>query len=101
MVGKWKYMRSSSTWEHLYDVVQDPAETDNHAGKALIAQRMCEVHMGEGLAVPDKSKRHQNVAVRRRLKAGQAEISPEMRRQLEALGYFGDNAVQDEPEDNE
>ena len=50
-VGNWKFMRSSSTWVHLYDVTADPKEKANKAGKAMIAQRLCEVHLGEGLAV--------------------------------------------------
>lgn len=89
-VGNWKLMRSSSSWVHLHDVIADRSEQKNLADEAHIARRMCEVHMGEGLATPDKSKRQQDITIQRKFKAGEADIDPVMRKQLEALGYFGE-----------
>ncbi|WP_428267424.1 sulfatase [Haliangium sp.] len=89
-VGNWKLMRSTSTWAHLYNVANDFDEDENLIETALIARRMCEVHLGEGLATPDKSKRQQDITTRRKFQAGQADIDPVMRKQLEALGYFGE-----------
>jgi choline-sulfatase len=89
-VGNWKLMRSTSTWANLFDVIADPDEQADRLDDAQIARRMCEVHLGEGLATPDKSKRLQDVTVKRQFKAGEADIDPAMRQQLEALGYFGE-----------
>lgn len=89
-VGNWKFMRSTSTWAQLYDVITDPGEQQNRIDDAQIARRMCEAHLGEGLATPDKSKRQQDITVKRQFKAGEADIDPLMRQQLEALGYFGE-----------
>ncbi|GAB4566450.1 MAG: hypothetical protein Tsb0020_18170 [Haliangiales bacterium] len=89
-VGDWKLMRSSSTWANLYNVSKDFDEDENLIDTAQIARRMCEVHLGEGLATPDKSKRQQDITIRRKFQAGQADIDPVMRKQLEALGYFGE-----------
>ncbi len=89
-VGKWKLMRSSSTFINVFDMEKDPGELNDLSKEALIARRMCEVHLGEGLATPDKSKRQQDIIVRRQFKAGEADIDPVMRKQLEALGYFGE-----------
>jgi choline-sulfatase len=89
-VGNWKLMRSTSTWAQLYEVVADPGEQQNRIDDAQIARRMCEAHLGEGLATPDKSKRQQDITVKRQFKAGEADIDPATRQQLEALGYFGE-----------
>jgi choline-sulfatase len=89
-VGSWKLMRSTSTWAQLYDVSADFDEQNNLIDDAQIARRMCEVHLGEGLATPDKSKRQQDVTTKRQFKAAEADIDPAMRQQLEALGYFGE-----------
>lgn len=89
-VGNWKLMRSSSTWLHLFDVVSDPDEQQDRSEDSPIARRMCEVHMGEALATPDKSKRQQDITIRRKFEAGEAKIDPQTRAQLEALGYFGE-----------
>lgn len=89
-VGNWKLMRSSSTWLHLFDVVNDPEEQKDRSKDSEIARRMCEVHLGEAVATPDKSKRQQDITIRRQFKAGEANIDPQTRAQLEALGYFGE-----------
>ena len=45
---------------------------------------------GEAQAAFDKKQRMQDVAIKRSFKAGEADIDPETRKQLEALGYFGE-----------
>ena len=92
-------MRSSSTWVKLYDLIADPHENQDRVEDSPIARRLCDVYLGEGLATPDKKQRLRNVTVRRRFKAGEARIGPDVRRQLEALGYFGDDDRDDEPDD--
>jgi len=89
-VGGWKFERSTGTLRELYDIRNDANEQTNVIDKNLIALRMCEIHLGEGLATPNKRRRMQNTTERKRLEAKKADIDPEMRRQLEALGYFGD-----------
>ena len=49
-----------------------------------------EVYLGEGLSVPTKTQRRLEVATVRKFKASDADIDPELRKQLEALGYFGE-----------
>lgn len=89
-VGNYKMVDAAgnSTW--LYDVIADPGETKDLAATMPIARRMVEVYMGEGLAAPDKSQRLEDIAQVRQFEAGKADIDPEMRKQLEALGYFGE-----------
>ena len=89
-VGGWKFERSIGTLRELYDIRNDVGEKTNLVEKNLIALRMCEIHLGEGLATPNKRRRLQNTSERKRFEAQKADIDPEMRRQLEALGYFGD-----------
>jgi arylsulfatase A-like enzyme len=92
-VGRWKFIRTPGDRSHLFDVVKDPGETVDYIkkenGHKQNARRLAEVHLGEGLAVPDKSKRLDDAGTRQRFTAGCADIDPETRRQLEALGYFG------------
>ena len=90
-VGDWKFMRSSGDWIHLHNVVEDPGEDDNRIAANPIARRMCEVYLGEALATPDKRQRQRDITTRQKFKAGKAKIGREVRRQLEALGYFGDD----------
>lgn len=89
-VGNYAYMRSSGTWMHLFDLAADPDEKNDLIASHAIARRMGEIYLGEGLATPDKSKRALDMASRRRMTSGKAVIDKEARRQLEALGYFGD-----------
>jgi arylsulfatase A-like enzyme len=89
-VGRLKLMRSSGDWMHLFDLAADPGEKEDLIAEAAIARRLCEVHLGEGLAVPSKARRQrQELVARQSFEAGEADISPEMRRRFEALGYFG------------
>lgn len=88
-VGRYKLMRSSGDWLRVFDLGADPGERANIAGKAAIARRLCETYMGEGIAVPTKARRQQDLVARQSFEAGKADISPELRKEFEALGYFG------------
>src|SRR5690606_15999715 len=89
-VGRLKFMRSSGDWMHLFDLAADPGEREDLIDEAAIGRRLCEIHLGEGLAVPSKARRQrQELVAGQRFEAGEADISPEMRRRFEALGYFG------------
>jgi hypothetical protein len=94
-VGRWKFIRAVTDRAHLFDLETDPGETvdyckaQNEHIDTTNARRMAEVHMGEGLAMPDKSKRLEGAVTRRRFTPGCTEIDRETRRQLDALGYFG------------
>jgi choline-sulfatase len=90
-VGDWKLMRSTDDWLHLYNVVADPEERNDRITDSPIARRLCEVHLGEGLGMPVKRERLQDLTTRRQLKATKVKIGPRTRRGLEALGYFGDH----------
>jgi len=90
-VGDWKLMRDHQDWLRLYNVVDDPEEKTDRLADNPIARRMCEVFLGEGLGMPVKRERHQDLTVRRKLKSVKVKIGPNTRRGLEALGYFGDH----------
>jgi len=90
-VGRYKLMRSTGTFRHLFDIEADPDETIDLWSERPIARRLCEVHLGEGLAQPKKAQRLLEGKSRRRFNAQSADIDPELRKQLEALGYFGGN----------
>ncbi len=100
-VGTWKLMARPDGNAALFDLAKDPDEKLDLAASALIARRLCEVHLGEALAIPDKAKRMQGMASRRKFQAGEAKISPQMRRQLEALGYLGGSTSDDSKTDEE
>ncbi|MCG5055754.1 MAG: sulfatase-like hydrolase/transferase [Myxococcales bacterium] len=89
-VGDWKLIRSTGSLRELYDLANDPGETKDVSKEHPIALRLTEVHMGEAAANPRKRQRLDDAATRQRFTAGRANIDPEMRRQLEALGYFGE-----------
>jgi arylsulfatase A-like enzyme len=94
-VGRWKFIRTPGNRVNLFDIAADRTEmhdflASTSTDKKPIARRMCEVHLGEGLASPDKRQRRQNMTVARRsFEAGCADIDPATRKQLAALGYFG------------
>jgi choline-sulfatase len=88
-VGRWKMIRSASGAAELYDLVDDGGETRDRAADAPIARRLCEVYLGEGLAVPAKLARRQERSRRRKYESDNATIDKKLRQQLEALGYFG------------
>jgi arylsulfatase A-like enzyme len=88
-VGNWKLFARAGGDAALFDLAADPREEQDVVATSPIARRLCEVHLGEGLATPDKATRMQGLGGRRQFRAGSADIDPQMRRQLEALGYFG------------
>ncbi len=89
-VGSWKLIRSTGSSRELFNLADDPTESKDLADSHPLALRLCEVHLGEGSASPQKRQRMEDAATRQRFTAGRAQIDPEMRRQLEALGYFGE-----------
>lgn len=88
-VGHYKLMRSNGTMVRVFDLEADPGEQKNLSASAPIARRLCETYLGEGLAVPTKARRQQDLVARQRFEAGKADISDSLRRKFEALGYFG------------
>lgn len=88
-VGAWKLFARTGGEAELFDLAADPGEERDLAATAPLARRLCEIHLGEALATPDKGKRMNGLGARRRFRSGAADIGPQMRRQLEALGYFG------------
>ena len=88
-VGRSKLLVGAGDWSELYDLDSDPGETRDLATSAPIARRICQVMLGEGLAVPAKARRLRGGGSGRRFESGTADIDRGMRRQLDALGYFG------------
>lgn len=89
-VGSWKMIWSGGRGVEVYHSSVDRSEKKDLAKKALIARRLLEVHAGEAQAAYDKKQRMQDITTKRQFEAGVADIDPETRKQLEALGYFGD-----------
>jgi arylsulfatase A-like enzyme len=89
-VGSWKMIWAAGTTVNVFHSAKDRYETDDVAKTALVARRLLEVHAGEAQAAFDKKQRMQDIATKRQFKAGEADIDPETRKQLEALGYFGE-----------
>ena len=89
-VGRWKFIRTAGNRAHLFDVVADRTEKNDVLKKKPIARRLVELHLGEGLAIPAKDKRQFGMTTKQQFKAGEAQWTPELKRQMEALGYMGD-----------
>jgi arylsulfatase A-like enzyme len=89
-VGAWKMIWSGAPGANVYHSWEDRAEKNDLGDKAIIARRMLEVHAGEAQAAFDKKQRLQDITTKRQFQAGEADIDPETRKQLEALGYFGE-----------
>ncbi len=90
MVGSWKLLASASGGRRLFDLVADPAERVDIAAQAPVARRLCEQHLAEALATPDKAARFRDAhPPQRRFEASRVKFDPELKRQLEALGYVG------------
>lgn len=87
-VGTWKMIGTSSRWKRLYNVAEDPGEQKNLIEDAPLARRMCELHMTEALANPNKRFRQLKARTGRTFKSEDVEMDPELKKQLEALGYF-------------
>jgi choline-sulfatase len=89
-VGRWKLVASRTGVRSLFNIEFDPNEQNDQAKRAPIAGRMCEQHLAEFLASPAKTGRYREANVQqRRYRPGFVKQDPELRRQLEALGYFG------------
>ncbi len=89
-LGRWKMIAGQDGNRRLFDMEIDPAEQVDQARRAPIASRMCEQHLAEFLASPAKTLRFREANVpQRRFKPGLVQQDPELRKQLEALGYFG------------
>jgi choline-sulfatase len=89
-VGRWKMIAGQDGGRRLFDMEGDPREQVDQARRAPIAGRMCEQHLAEFLASPAKTSRYREANVpQRRFKPGLVKQDPELRKQLEALGYFG------------
>lgn len=87
-VGDWKLERTRDRMR-LYNVAGDDPDKTLLTKTHPIALRACEVYLGEGLGMPVKRKRLADITARRTFDAAQAEITPETRQALEALGYLG------------
>jgi arylsulfatase A-like enzyme len=93
VVGRWKLIVDSKGRRNsLYDLTADPGEAKNRAADAPIAGRLCEVYLGEALAVPRKPDRLADLAARRRFQTAPAKLDRATKRELESLGYLGDGA---------
>lgn len=89
-VGRYRMIRAGS-WVKLFDLEEDPTEQTDISDTALIGRRMASIHLAEGLANPDKRRRMlDNRVAGKKFDAGVVEMDPELKKQLEALGYFGD-----------
>jgi choline-sulfatase len=87
-VGRLKLVRTELE-DHLYDLATDPGEGRDLAGSAWLSLRTCEIYLREGTREPAKAKRLSSTEhASRNTRDEQAEIGPELRRQLEALGYI-------------
>jgi choline-sulfatase len=90
MVGRWKLLAGAGGWRKLFDLEADPAELTDLASRSPIARRLCEQYLAEALATPAKAARFRDAqASQRRFKVSRVKADPALRRQLEALGYFG------------
>jgi arylsulfatase A-like enzyme len=89
-VGRYKMIRAGN-WVKLFDLEEDPTEQNDISETALIGRRLASIHLAEGLANPDKRRRMlDNRVAGKKFDAGVVEMDPELKKQLEALGYFGD-----------
>lgn len=90
-IGPYKLIRSGSKYLGLFDVSNDPTEQKDLIDESLIARRMAEIHLAEYFANPNKRMRRLDRRVSgKKFSAGTVEMDPELKKQLEALGYFGD-----------
>lgn len=88
-VGPWKLIESDRGDQDLYRVTTDRLERQDLSDDRPLARRLCEVLMGEALAVPDKRERLKGEALVRRFRARDAVVDEATRAHLEALGYIG------------
>jgi arylsulfatase A-like enzyme len=89
-VDRFKLLAGAGGFRRLFDLKADPGENNDLSDSAPVARRLCEQYLAEALATPAKAARTRDMlAPARRFKAGTVKADPELRRQLEALGYFG------------
>jgi arylsulfatase A-like enzyme len=74
----------------LFDLEADPGERRDRSAELPIARRLCEIYLGEALAVAHKGRRGDAMRLPYRCESRGATLDPQLRRQLEALGYLAD-----------
>ncbi|MEM9489437.1 MAG: sulfatase, partial [Myxococcota bacterium] len=96
-VGRWKLIVDRDKgWRGLYDLARDPGEQSDLAQTRPLAGRLCTIYLAEALANPAKARRLGPATSRRRFKSRSVNLDPQTRKELEALGYIGDDAFRDE-----
>lgn len=102
-VGRWKLIvdrevagdhARATDWRALHDLAVDPGESRDLRASHVIAGRLCEIYLAEALASPAKRHRLGDIAVQQRFRATTLEIDGKTRRELEALGYVGDDGFE-------
>ncbi|MFN3197338.1 MAG: sulfatase [Bradymonadia bacterium] len=88
-VGPWKLIEHDTGMQDLFEVTADRLERHDLADDRPIARRLCELLLGEALAVPDKADRLKGEALVKRFSAQDAVVDEATRAHLEALGYIG------------
>lgn len=89
-LGRYKLIVGDET--ALFDLVADPNEQRDVFQARPIARRMLEQYLSEGMSIRKKSSRIAGKEIGRdvTLRASDAQLDPELRAQLRALGYFVD-----------
>lgn len=89
-LGRYKLIVGDET--ALFDLAADPSEQRDLYATRPLARRMLEQYLSEGMSIRKKSSRIAGKEVGRdvSLEAGDAQLDPELRAQLRALGYFVD-----------
>ena len=85
-VGRYKILLHRKGLE-LFDMKKDPGEKVDLAPSKPVALRTCTVLLGEGLAIASKAHRLAGKVEKRKIKAPNIRVDPELRRQLQALAY--------------
>ena len=86
-LAQYKLIASRDEYR-LFDLDRDPRERRNLVKTHPIAFRAAEIHLQEGLHVPQKSRRLTSVSGGKRFEATKADIDPKLMEHLKALGYF-------------
>ena len=90
-VGSWKMIVSGNSTQ-LFHIPSDPTEQKELSDTHAIPRRMCDIHIAEGLAIPNKRARALGTRLtKKKFEPGVVEMDPQLRKQLDALGYFGDD----------
>ena len=83
--GSWKLVAKAGGDARMFDLGLDREEKEPRGELAPVAQGLCEVHLGEALAVPDKAKRMQGLGGGKRFRAGAIVIPNANTAQLDPL----------------